>query len=106
MPEREIMMVKTMCGSEEEALKIAGILLDEHLIACANLLAPAKSVFRWEGAVETGTEFMLLMKTQKKHVGEITARITHLHSYELPEISALPIEDGSAQYLQWVADET
>ena len=95
-----------MCGSNQEAHGIAAQLLEERLIACANIISDAESVFRWKGNIETDTETMLLMKTQKKHVSDITARVFQLHSYELPEVSALPITDGATEYLNWIAEET
>ncbi len=106
MSESGIIMVKVMCADETEALGIARALLEERLIACANILGPAKSVFRWRGGVETETECMLLMKTQEKHTQLVAGMVAELHSYELPEVSTLPISGGSAEYMNWIIQET
>ena len=100
------MMVKVMCAGETEALEIARELLSTGLIACANIIGPVTSVFHWKGAAETEREFMLLAKTREEHIDSITAKIIQMHSYELPEVSALPITGGSENYLRWVAEET
>ncbi len=102
----KIMMIKVMCGCKSEASKIAEKLLDEWLIACANVVGPVESIFRWKGKIETEKEYMLLMKTQEKHVKEITQTVAQLHSYDLPEVSALPITDGDPRYAEWVSEET
>ncbi len=95
-----------MCASKAEALKIAGALLEAELVACANVVGPADSVFRWQGKVETETEFMMLLKTRSRNIPRIISTVTQLHSYELPEVSAIPITGGSERFLSWVAEET
>jgi len=106
MLKSEVTMVKVMCGSKKEAVDIARALLEEKLVACANILGPADSVFWWKGRVETDTEFMLLLKTQKKHIEVIASKVLQLHSYELPEVSALPVTGGLEDFLDWVVAET
>lgn len=88
----------------EKAAALADALLDERLIACANLIGPLESRYRWRGAIETGREILLLMKTRRELAARLRARIVELHEYEVPEI--LEFEAGGLPaYLQWVADE-
>lgn len=102
----DIIMVKTVCGSKAESLKIAEQLLDKRLTACASILGPMESIFRWKGNVETAREFLLILKTQEKHVEKITAEIVKLHSYDLPEVIAVPVKTGLSDYINWVIEET
>ena len=106
MTDTHAMLAKTMCSSKAEALAISRALLDARLIACANVLGPVESLFRWKGKIENDHEYMLLMKTQCKHIPEITATVNRLHSYELPELSAFPITAGAPDYIKWIVEET
>ncbi len=93
-------------GSQREAERIATTLVDERLAACVNLVAPVVSIYRWRGAVERAREVLLIAKTRRALVPRLTARVRTLHSYDEPEVIALPIEGGSSGYLDWVAAET
>lgn len=93
------------CASAEEAEKIARRLIDTRLAACVNVLAGARSFYRWKGAVEDAAEFLLLIKTSRDRFQELCAELERLHSYEVPEIVALPITDGSLNYLNWLETE-
>ncbi len=95
-----------MCAGKNEAVGIATTLLEDRLTACGNVVGPVESVFRWKGEVETETEYMLLLKTQKKHIRRITEKIIELHSYDLPEISTFPVTGGNEAYMDWVAEST
>ncbi len=106
MEEKKAVMIKVMCGDKPEARRISESLLERRLIACANIIGPVDSIFRWKGKVESEQEFALLMKTQERHIDAITGIVSEIHSYELPEVSALPIIDGSAGYIEWIIDET
>ena len=97
-------IVLTTAGSKTEAQKIARALVERKLAACVNVVGPIESVYRWEGAVETAEEFLCIVKTTANAVGKVTAAIKELHSYELPECVAIPIEDGSPKYLAWIAE--
>jgi periplasmic divalent cation tolerance protein len=90
------------CGSEEEAEKIARALVEQRLAACVNILAPMSSIYRWEGKIETSREWLLSIKTADTHFDRVAHAIQSMHSYELPEIIALPIPAGSAPYLAWI----
>ena len=88
------------------AERIARALVDERLAACVNLLPGITSVYRWQGAVETGEEVLLLAKTVPTQLEALTARIVELHPYEVPEVIALDVSGGLPAYLQWIASET
>jgi len=95
-------VVLTTTSSREEAHRIAQALITEHLAACVNLY-PITSVYRWEGKVCNDEEIQLVIKTDLNRFEQLQARITQLHSYELPEIIALPITQGASNYLHWMA---
>ncbi len=96
----------TTAGSRAEANRIAAALVDERLAACVNVVAPITSIYRWRGAVERAEEVLLLVKTRRARMARVGARIRALHSYDLPEVIALPIDAGSAAYLAWIAAVT
>jgi periplasmic divalent cation tolerance protein len=97
-------IVLTATNSEEEAYKIARGLVDRRLAACVNLVPQVLSVYRWEERVEEAREWLLVIKTTAAAFGEVRHAIAELHSYNLPECICLAIEDGSTDYLQWIAD--
>ena len=88
----------------DEADKIAVTLTQEKLIACANIIKGVQSVFWWEGKVNYSDEALMIIKTQNNHFNKIVERVKSLHSYEVPEIIALPIVDGNPDYLKWIND--
>lgn len=94
------------CPDRASATRIARDLVERRLAACVNLLPGVESVYRWQGAVETGSEVMLLIKTTPRHLEAVTARIVALHPYELPEVIALESAGGLAGYLEWITSET
>ena len=89
-----------------EATKIAEALVKKKLIACANIIKGVKSFFRWEGKVDKANEVLLVLKTKRSLFKEVEKTVKALHSYSVPEIIALPIVDGSKDYLKWVSDVT
>jgi len=91
------------CRSEEEARKISGRLLAKRLVACASILPKIKSRFWWKGKIDSATELLLTMKTVRSNFKKIEAQVKRLHSYEIPEIIALPISLGSRDYLDWIS---
>jgi periplasmic divalent cation tolerance protein len=97
-------IVLTTAGSRSEAQKIARTLVERKLAACVNVVGPVESVYRWKGAVETAEEFLCIVKTTAAATDKAKAAIEELHSYELPECVVLPIEDGSSNYLAWIAE--
>jgi periplasmic divalent cation tolerance protein len=98
------LVVLVTCGSRAEARKIAKTVVDARLAACVNILgAPIESVYRWKGEVETSAEYLLVMKTTRARFGKLRDAVLKAHSYDVAEIIALPVADGSAKYLEWVA---
>ena len=92
----------TTAGSREEAERIARTLVEERLVACVNIVDNVRSLYRWQGEVESASESLLLMKTGESHVERLRKRLTELHSYELPEFVVLDIAGGSAAYFDWI----
>jgi periplasmic divalent cation tolerance protein len=92
----------TTCESVAEADKIASALVENRLAACVNILPGVSSVYRWKGTVERASEIILLIKTSRPLLAQVQAEIERLHSYELPEVIALQIVDGSERYLEWL----
>jgi periplasmic divalent cation tolerance protein len=97
-------IVLTTAGSEEEARKIALALVERRLAACVNIVPRVTSIYRWQGKVEEANEWLLVVKTMAAAFGQVREAIAELHSYELPECICLTIEDGSPNYLQWIAE--
>lgn len=97
----EIIVLVTI-GSEEEAVTISRALVEEQLVACANIVPKIRSVFRWEGKVEEETESLIIMKSQESRMEEICRKVKELHSYDVPEVISLPIISGLPDYLGWV----
>jgi len=104
MPETVFVMV--MCPTAAEAEQIAVQLLEERLIACANIAGRIRSLFHWKGALERATEFLLIMKSRASLFDALSARVKELHSYEVPEIIGAPIVMGSDSYLKWICEST
>ena len=102
----EFVVVFVTCGSEEEALKVAHALVEERLAACANLVSPIRSIYRWGGKVWDEKEWLLIIKTQRSRFEKLEKRVRSLHSYTTPEIIALPIVEGSSPYLRWIEEMT
>jgi periplasmic divalent cation tolerance protein len=88
----------------EDARKIAAQLVEERLAACVQIVGPITSLYRWQGAVEEEKEFLLLIKSTEDLVLRIAELLDRIHPYEVPELIATPIVDGSAAYLSWLQD--
>ena len=97
-----------LCNAPDEtcAQQIANTLLERRLAACVNQLAPCRSVYRWQGKIETATEHPLLIKTTAACYAALEAALCELHPHEVPEIIALPVSAGLPAYLTWVATES
>jgi periplasmic divalent cation tolerance protein len=89
-------------AGREEAETIVQRLLEAKLIACANIIGPVSSHFHWSGKMEKAEEYLILMKSRKDLFGKLSEVVKGLHSYEVPEILAFPIVDGSKAYLDWL----
>ena len=95
----------TTTAPKDIAERIAAVAVAERLAACAQVTGPVFSTFRWENAVDTATEWCCHLKTTQARWPALQARIRGLHTYELPEIIALPIVGGSAEYLAWIEEQ-
>ncbi|MFH0774517.1 MAG: divalent-cation tolerance protein CutA [bacterium] len=93
-------------SEEEQARKIADQLLSKRLIACVHILPKASSLFWWQGRIDSQEEVLLILKTREELLDKIIRTTKELHSYEIPEIIALPIIGGNEDYLKWINDNT
>jgi periplasmic divalent cation tolerance protein len=96
-------VVFTACGSAEEANRIARELVERRLAACVNIVPGVESVYRWKGEIESAAEWLLIIKTTAAAFESLSEAISELHSYDVPECVALTVEDGGADYLEWIA---
>lgn len=92
--------------SPDKAAEITRTLVDARLAACANLVPSVRSIYRWQGQLCDETETLAIIKTTADRLDALTARLTELHPYEVPEVVAIPVAGGHAPYLAWVAGET
>jgi periplasmic divalent cation tolerance protein len=99
-------IILTTAGSQEEARKIAHVLVERRLAACVNIVPKIESVYRWQGKVETTPEWLLLIKTQAELYDRIRDAVKELHSYDLPECVMLEVTAGNDEYLDWIAENT
>ena len=97
-------IVSTTAESEELLGRIAHVLLEKQLAACCQISGPVKSVYRWEGKVQSSTEHVCSIKTISKHISTIVETIREMHSYDEPEVVVTPIVGGSDSYLKWITD--
>ena len=102
----EIASVYSTFPSEEEARRVARQLVNERLAACANILSPCHSVYRWLGRVEETAEVPVVFKTRADTAGRLIDRIGEIHSYDVPAAVAWPIVSALPDYVRWVVDET
>ena len=102
----EVVVVLVTAGSEEEGARIGRTLVEERLAGCVNVIGPIRSIYRWEGAVEDASEWLLVMKARASDFATLEARVRALHSYAVPEVLALPVYGGGAAYLAWLDTAT
>ena len=100
----EAIVVLMTAANGEEAARLADLLIGAHLAACVQILPEMESVYRWQGKIERQAEVLLLAKTTRSKFEDIEREVRVLHSYDTPEIIALPIVAGSAPYLAWLSD--
>ena len=99
-------LVYITCRDPAQAEAIARPLVGERLAACANLIPGMRSLYRWQGALESAEETVLILKTTAVRVPALSARVKQLHTYTVPCVVAVPVVDGSPEYLAWIAAET
>lgn len=102
---KSIIIVSTTLESREEAEHLAKICVDERLVACAQVSGPITSFYRWQGTVESATEFTLSMKTTGQRLPDVEARLKELHPYDLPEIIIKEVDGVNDEYQEWVCGE-
>jgi periplasmic divalent cation tolerance protein len=102
----EFVLALSTAGSADEARTIANALVSEQLAACVNIIDSIRSIYRWQGAVESASESLMLIKTRSALLTTIEARLRDLHSYEVPELIAIPIGQGAQLYLDWLLAST
>jgi periplasmic divalent cation tolerance protein len=97
-------IVLTTVGSLQEGQRLARVLVERHLAACVNLVPNLTSIYRWQGQIKQDSEVLLLIKTSSDSLPALEAAVRELHSYDLPEFLALPIDFASGPYLNWILD--
>ena len=100
--DKNYILILVATKDKQEAEKITKALLNERLIACGNIAGPVTSFFHWSGQIEKSEECLVVMKSRMDLFAQVAERVKGLHSYEVPEILALPIVDGSKTYLDWM----
>ena len=101
---KSYIQITTTTETKKEAEKIAQYLVEQKLAACVQITGPIASTYRWKGKVETANEWLCLIKTREDFYNKVEKAIKKLHSYETPEIFAVPIIKGSSEYLSWLND--
>src|SRR5215475_14273732 len=103
MKETRYRVVLVTCGTLEESRKIARAVVERHLAACVNVVTHAvESFYMWEGKLEHGSEYLLVMKTNEDRIEELKQAVLDIHSYDTPEFVVLPIVSGTDEYLNWI----
>jgi periplasmic divalent cation tolerance protein len=95
-------VVLSACASQAEAVEIARGLIEKRLAGCVNIVNQARSIYRWKDRIEESEEFLLLIKSNRAKLPELRSELERMHSYEVPEVVALAIVDGSEAYLSWL----
>ena len=104
MADDDPIVVFLTAPSGEEATRLADLLINAHLAACVQILPEMESVYRWQGQIERQSEILLIVKTTAGKFAELEREVRALHSYETPEIVAVPIVAGSQPYLDWLTE--
>jgi periplasmic divalent cation tolerance protein len=102
----DYIVILVTAGSEAEAETIAHALVEERFAACVNIISPMRSIYRWQEKIVDDREWLLVVKTQAERFSVVEARVKALHSYQVPEVVALPILAGAKDYLGWLLSET
>jgi len=98
-------VILSTCESEEEANRISRRLVEKRVAACVNILPGARSIYRWKGEIEQASEFLLIIKSRRDLFEAVREELAQGHSYEVPEVLALAVLDGSPSYLSWMDRE-
>ncbi|CAG8571336.1 6811_t:CDS:2 [Paraglomus occultum] len=95
-------IVYVTCPNEEVAKRLSRGLLEQKLVACVNIIPSVTSLYLWENAIEESTEHLMMIKTEQKHVAELTNYVNQNHVYEIPEVISVKIDAGSEKYIDWI----
>ncbi len=102
----EALIIYITAPNEEEGARIARSLVEERLAACVNIVSHVRSIYRWKDKIEDDTEVLMIIKTRKHLFESLEKRVKELHSYTIPEVIALPVVEGSEDYLKWLEEVT
>jgi periplasmic divalent cation tolerance protein len=102
----DFIVVLITAPNEDDAAKMANDLVASRLAACVNIIRNIRSIYRWQGKIEDEAEVLMLVKTKQEFFRDLEKRVKEIHPYTVPEIIALPVIEGSAEYLQWLGQET
>jgi periplasmic divalent cation tolerance protein len=101
-----VVAIYSTTGNIEEAKKIARVLVEEKLVACVNIIPKIDSIYRWKNKIEEDSECIIIAKTIDGNLNQVVQKINKLHSYDLPDIIAIPIVGGLEKYLEYIEEET
>ena len=102
LPMTNKIVVLSTCASAEEAERLARLLVEQRLAACVNVIPGIRSHYWWQGKIETAQECLLLVKSSRERFDQLRSVLEQAHSYEVPEVIALPVVEGSLNYLNWI----
>jgi periplasmic divalent cation tolerance protein len=102
----DMCMIYATIDTENQALALGGMLVEERLAACVNIIPGMRSIYRWQGVVEEADEMVVLVKTRKDYADKVIARIREVHPAEVPAVLVLPILKGNPAFFDWIARET
>ena len=95
-------VVLSTCATEEDAAKLARVLVEARVAACVTLVPGARSVYRWQGSIESAAECLLIIKSSRQLFESLRAALEEAHSYDVPEVLALPVVEGASKYMNWL----
>jgi len=102
----EHIVVFITASNEDEAAKISRALVEERLAGCVNIIKGIRSIYQWKGKIEDESEVVMMVKTQRRLFPSLSKKVKELHTYTVPEILALPVVEGSVEYLNWLKEVT
>ena len=105
MENRENVVIFITTGTDDEACRIANMLLNQKKGACVNILPKVRSLFWWQDKLDSAQESLLIVKTRASLLSEIVSMVREVHSYDVPEVIALPVIGGNPDYLEWIGKE-
>jgi periplasmic divalent cation tolerance protein len=95
-------VVLSTCATEEQAVKLARVLVEARVAACVTMVPGARSIYRWQGAVESAAECLLIIKSSLQLFEPLRTALEKAHAYDVPEVLALPVVEGAANYMNWL----